>query len=234
MKTSQQGLAEIAAHEGIVTSRYKDSVGVWTIGIGHTAHAGYPDPGTIHRDLTLQEIMEIFTQDIAKFEARVQRAFTVQLTQSQFDAAVSFDFNTGAIHRATWVKQFNAVDHNMRHDKRVQIRRARSSFMNWRKPKEIIPRRQKECDLFFDGKYTSNDWVNVYSATKSGKVEWAKGRRVRLPAKKIEEPAPQSQSKPKSHAKQPDSFALIGFVLAALGSAIGFAWGKMKTRSHKE
>jgi lysozyme len=44
MKVSTRGLAEIASHEGIVTSRYKDSVGVWTLGIGHTASAGSPDP----------------------------------------------------------------------------------------------------------------------------------------------------------------------------------------------
>jgi len=33
MKTSTAGLMALTAHEGIVLSRYKDSVGVWTIGM---------------------------------------------------------------------------------------------------------------------------------------------------------------------------------------------------------
>jgi hypothetical protein len=33
MKTSLLGLVSLVAHEGIVLSRYKDSVGVFTIGV---------------------------------------------------------------------------------------------------------------------------------------------------------------------------------------------------------
>ncbi|MEP2947392.1 MAG: hypothetical protein ABJN11_14115 [Lentilitoribacter sp.] len=53
MKTSERGLAEIASHEGIVMSKYKDSVGVWTIGIGHTKNAGAPDPEKLKDALRL-------------------------------------------------------------------------------------------------------------------------------------------------------------------------------------
>ena len=171
MKTSQRGLAEIAAHEGIVLSKYKDSVGVWTIGIGHTKNAGAPDPMTIKSDLPLKDVMEIFARDIAKFEKRVSKAFKRKLTQSQFDAAVSFDFNTGGIQRASWVKLFNSGNDQS----------ARRAFMKWRKPREIIPRRQAECDLFFDGQYSGDGTANVYSATSKGKVLWSSGRKVRLP-----------------------------------------------------
>jgi lysozyme len=161
-------------------SRYKDSVGVWTIGIGHTKNAGAPNPATVTRELSLTEVMEIFARDIQKFEKRVNKAFSKPLTQSQFDAAVSFDFNTGGIHKASWVKKFNAGD----------IKGARKNFMLWRKPAEIIPRRQAECDLFFDGKYSGNGKVNTYKASTSGKVLWNTGKRVSLP----------SMSKPKSKA----------------------------------
>jgi lysozyme len=172
MKVSERGLAEIAGHEGIVLSRYKDSVGVWTIGIGHTVNAGQPDPSKVARELSLREVMEIFARDVQKFERRVNKAFSKPLTQAQFDAAVSFDFNTGGIHRASWVKKFNAGD----------IKGARKSFMAWRKPKEIIPRRQAERDLFFDGKYSGNGKVNTYKATSTGKVMWSSGQRVTLPS----------------------------------------------------
>lgn len=130
MKTSFKGLAEIASHEAIVTTRYKDSVGVWTIGIGHTSGAGAPNPVKINRQLSITEVMDIFARDIKKFEKRVNKAFTRDLTQAQFDAAVSFDFNTGGIHRASWVKAFNKGDD----------RTAQTSFMKWRKPREISSR----------------------------------------------------------------------------------------------
>lgn len=171
MKTSKRGLAEIAAHEGIVLSKYKDSVGVWTIGIGHTKNAGTPDPANIIGELSLQEIMAIFARDIAKFEKRVLKAFTRELSQSQFDAAVSFDFNTGGIHRASWVRFFNACEDE----------RAQHSFMKWRKPREIIPRRQAECDLFFKGTYSSSGKANVYTASSNGAVKWSSGRSIVLP-----------------------------------------------------
>lgn len=172
MKTSKRGLAEIAAHEGIVLSKYKDSVGVWTIGIGHTKNAGSPDPENVVGELSLQDIMEIFARDIEKFEKRVTKAFSRALTQSQFDAAVSFDFNTGGILRASWVRFFNAGEDE----------RAQHSFMKWRKPREIIPRRQAECDLFFKGKYSGKGKVNVYSASAKGAVRWSSGRPVVLPS----------------------------------------------------
>lgn len=169
-KVSTKGLVEIATHEGIVNAPYKDSVGVWTVGIGHTASAGAPDPSKERREYSVTEIMDIFARDIAKFERRVQKAFTKPLTQAQFDAAVSFDFNTGAIDRATWVKKFNAGD----------TAGARKSIMDWRKPAEIIPRRQKERDLFFDGKYSNNGYANLYPANSKGQVLWSRGQRVNV------------------------------------------------------
>lgn len=125
----------------------------------------------IKSDLLFKDVMEIFARDIAKFEKRVTKAFKRKLTQSQFDAAVSFDFNTGGIHRASWVKLFNSGSDQS----------ARRASMKWRKPQEIIPRRQAECDLFFEGQYSGDGTANVYSATSKGKVLWSSGRKVRLP-----------------------------------------------------
>jgi len=167
-KVSDKGLVEIASHEGIVNAPYKDSVGVWTVGIGHTASAGFPNPALKRGEYSMAEIMEIFRRDIAKFEARVRKAFTRPLTQEQFDAAVSFDFNTGGIDDATWVKKFNAGD----------MAGARKAFMFWSKPKEIIPRREKERGLFFSGKYSSGGFATLYPANTKGVVLWSRGKRV--------------------------------------------------------
>ncbi|EFO33593.1 phage related lysozyme [Roseibium sp. TrichSKD4] len=188
---SERGLAEIAGHEGMVLSPYKDSVGVWTVGIGHTAGAGAPNPEEERRVFSVGEVMEIFARDIARFEARVRKAFTQPLTQEQFDAAVSFDFNTGGIHRATWVKLFNKGD----------LDGARKSFMAWRKPTEIIPRRKKERNLFFDGVYSGGGRVNTYPATLAGKVLWSKGTRVSLnTATRVAIPNPKPVSKSRTAA----------------------------------
>lgn len=221
MKISQRGLREIASHEAIVTSKYKDSVGVWTIGIGHTLGAGLPDPRRVVGDLSIEKTMEIFNRDIKKFERRVNKAFARALTQNQFDAAVSFDFNTGGIDRATWVKQFNRGD----------IKAARKSFMKWSKPKEIIARRRSECRLFFDGKYASNGYVSVYSASSNGRVNWSGDKRIKLPLNEagVEQTsnAPSPTISPKSKR---NPIAILGASLIGGLTASGIAfWDKIET-----
>lgn len=216
-RVSKRGLAEIAAHEGIVTSPYLDSVKVWTVGIGHTAAAGDPDPSRNRREFSVAEIMEIFARDISKYEAGVRKAFTAPLSQEQFDAAVSFHFNTGAIGRATWVKKFNAGD----------VAGARKSFMDWRKPKEIIPRREKERDLFFDGRYSSAGAATLYPANAVGAVQWSEGKRVNvlalMSAAEPPEPVPAPEPAPKPQpapAAKPDAKAgIVAFVIGVLITA---------------
>lgn len=222
-RVSKRGLAEIAAHEGIVTSPYLDSVKVWTLGVGHTAAAGGLDPARNRREFSIPEIMTIFARDIEKFEAGVRKAFTRPLSQEQFDAAVSFHFNTGAIGRATWVKKFNAGD----------IAGARKSFMDWRKPKEIIPRREKERDLFFDGRYSSAGAATIYPANAVGAVQWSQGKRVNVlalmsaaePPKPIPapEPAPSPQPTPAAKPEPKRGLpAILAIIVAALAAAVAY------------
>lgn len=172
MTLSQEGLYEIIESEAIVLSPYKDSVGVLTIGIGHTKMAGAPDPASLlNKSLSLRDALDLFRRDVAKYEARVNKAFTAPLQQHEFDAAVSFDFNTGAIHKATWVKLFNA-------GKRAEAVKA---IMNWSKPAEIIPRRKREQELFAKGIYHNKEGhATLYPATPSGKVVWSKATLVKL------------------------------------------------------
>lgn len=210
MKTSLAGAMEIIAHEGIVTSRYKDSVGVWTVGVGHTAAAGAPDPSRLAITMTVKEAIDLFRRDLAKYERGVEAAFTVPLKQHEFDAAVSFHFNTGAISTATWVKQFN------------QGRRAEAiaSIMSWSKPKEIIGRRKKEQALFSTGVYSSDGFATVYPADAKGNVQWAKGKRVDLRKEygllpPQDAPSPSPAPKPTAGGK--------GVVIVAGAGALGAA-----------
>lgn len=151
MKLSDKGLLEIAEHEGIVPAPYKDSVGVWTYGIGHTAAAGGLDPAGMpmgmpaNMDAAIGEALEVFRQDVGKYEKRVNDAIDVPLQQHEFDALVSFDFNTGGIFRAKLRHEINAGNAN-----------AADRFMGWTRPPEIRKRRMAEMSLFKSGNYDAN------------------------------------------------------------------------------
>jgi lysozyme len=105
MKTSQTGIDLIQSYEGCILHAYDDHndrivqpgqacIGTITIGFGHTDAAGPPavTPGmTISKDVALQ----ILADDLAPVEKEVMDRVHVDLNQNQFDALVSFQFNTG-------------------------------------------------------------------------------------------------------------------------------------------
>lgn len=170
MKTSHKGLLELASHEGIVPYPYKDSVGVWTFGIGHTAAAGDPDPVKMARGVPrpMADVMDLFAKDVIKYEKRVSNAVKVPLEQHEFDALVSFDFNTGRVNNCGIVRALNA-------GKRAE---AIEAFNDWHKPPEVTARRNREQLLFRDGIYSSGGIATVYPADRNGKVLWNQGKRT--------------------------------------------------------
>lgn len=146
MKTSPKGIAFIAAHEGVVTRAYRDVAGVWTIGVGHTAAAGPPKPAA-GMTITREEAFAILARDLPAYERRVAVALGA-VTQPVFDGAVSFDFNTGAINRASWAKAFRAGN----------LAAARDGLMQWTKAggrqiAGLVRRREAEARLIFEGTY---------------------------------------------------------------------------------
>ena len=79
----------------------------WTIGWGATGPG--IGPGTLW---TRQECDARLERDIARHAAEVEAALEgAATTQNQFDALVSFHFNTGAIGRATLTRKHRAGDH---------------------------------------------------------------------------------------------------------------------------
>jgi hypothetical protein len=57
--------------------------------------------------------------------------------------------------------------------------KARQEFMNYRKPPEIIGRRTKERDLFFDGVWSNDGKATVFPVSKpSYKPNFRKGKSV--------------------------------------------------------
>ncbi len=79
----------------------------WTIGWGATG-AGI-GPGTVWTQAACDARLE---RDLLRYSADVARALgNAPTTQSQFDALVSFHYNTGAIARATLSRKHIAGDH---------------------------------------------------------------------------------------------------------------------------
>lgn len=190
MKTSDKGIAALVLHEGIVPGPYRDSVGVWTFGIGHTAAAGVPNPQMMARgmpadlDGALRSVFATFRADLAKYEAAVNKAVKVPLQQHEFDALVSFHFNTGAISRALITVHLNAKRYHL----------AGPAFMGWLKPAEIVPRRRLEQDLFMNGRYPTGN-ASVWRVDGNGKVIWNPIRTL-TPAQIIEYLRPEEEPRP--------------------------------------
>lgn len=155
MDMSAIGKAVLIAREGRRLKAYKDSVGVWTIGIGHTSAAGAP---TVTSGLTITsaECDAIFERDIAKYVAAVRKGLKVAVSQNAFDALVSICYNIGpgtpnpkaggkpGFLGSTFLKRINAGDMAGAHD----------GILMWDKPAAIITRREAEAAQFVTA-YTS-------------------------------------------------------------------------------
>lgn len=110
MKVSPQGLDLIRHFEGLFLHAYLCPARVWTIGYGHTGLTHKDGTVKQGREVTEQEALKLLAHDMGKFEKRVNDLVTVSLTQNEFDALVSFDFNTGALHKSTLLKKINQGD----------------------------------------------------------------------------------------------------------------------------
>lgn len=90
MRISEQGLDFIKSFEGLRLKSYQDSIGVWTIGWGHTK-------GVKRGQVITRADAERFIRDDL---APIERHLTADLgedgvLQCQFDALCSFCFNLG-------------------------------------------------------------------------------------------------------------------------------------------
>lgn len=125
-----EGLALVKRFEGILDGDpntvnldpYLDPVDIWTIGWGHAivdvdghflrgkasaarAAALYPD------GITYSQAEDLLRADLIDASRDVSALVSVPLTDNQFSALVSFDFNTGALRSSTMRKKLNAGDY---------------------------------------------------------------------------------------------------------------------------
>jgi lysozyme len=105
-KTSDNGRKFIETWEGLYLHTYNDGTGVLTIGYGHTTAAG--PPSVMHgQTITSTQADEILASDLMRVEEAVNRLVLVTINQNQFDALVSFDFNTGGLARSSVLSSIN-------------------------------------------------------------------------------------------------------------------------------
>jgi lysozyme len=145
LTVSKEGIALIKRYEGCKTTPYRCPAGLYTVGYGHVIGNGLQLPDEWNRTLSLGEIDELLRTDLARFERGVLRYCPVPLTQSQFDALVSFSFNLGlgVLQRSTLRQKILRKDGEaaskelLRYDK-----------VGGRPLKGLTRRRQAEYNLF--------------------------------------------------------------------------------------
>jgi lysozyme len=144
MKINGAALDLIKSFEGWRSKAYRDAVGVWTIGYGHTSMAGEPQ---VRRGMVISEAEgeAILRRDVEKFAIGVAKAITRKVNDNQFGALVSFAYNVGlggfrksSVLTAVNSGQFDRVPHRL---------------MLWNKAGgKVLPgltrRRKAEGDLF--------------------------------------------------------------------------------------
>lgn len=140
MDLSPIGREALEMREGCRLEAYKDSVGVWTIGCGITTASGLikVTPGL---RITEAQADDLNARAFTKYAGYVRAAIGDKpIAQHQFDAFVSIVFNIGpgGFQGSTFLRKFMAGD----------PKGCADAILKWKKPAEIIPRRQAEADQF--------------------------------------------------------------------------------------
>ena len=159
MRVSERAIEMIKHHEGVRVRPYRCPALLWTVGVGHVidpSHIGVklderknlPIPKGWDRALGMDEVNDILARDLVAFERGVLRLCPTGLTQSRFDALVSFAFNVG-------LGNLQRSGIRMKHN-RVEFEGAAEAFMLWTKAggKELpglVKRRKDERALYLSG-----------------------------------------------------------------------------------
>lgn len=147
---SNHGTNFIKAFEGFSGTIYRDSVGVPTVGYGHTVDVrpgaiwvkGQHTPGR----LTEAEATTLLHQDLNRDYAPTIRALNLPLNQNQFDALTSFVYNVGVGGVSTSTR----IGRDLRAH---QFRAAANGLLEWDRAggqvlQGLLNRREAERQLF--------------------------------------------------------------------------------------
>ena len=139
MKLGERGTEILKYFEGCKLTAYQDSVGVWTIGYGHTK--GVFDGMTI----TQEEAEQMLLTELEEYEGYIEDMVTVPLTQNQFDAIVVWIYNLGPTNfrNSTLLKELNAGNYNAAGQEITRWNKAGGKVLAG-----LVKRREAEAELF--------------------------------------------------------------------------------------
>lgn len=153
LKIGPNGLAVVKAFESCLRpvkgrpgffKAYLDPVNVWTIGYGHTNHHEPKFDGeTVWSQAQCDAAL---AGDMRVFEDHVNRLARVPLAQHEFDALVSWSFNTGGPATASLWRLLNSGNKAAIPDNLAQWNKAGGRVLNG------LTRRRKSEGLLFQGK----------------------------------------------------------------------------------
>lgn len=159
------GIAVLKAREGVRLKAYRDSVGVPTIGYGHTKGV------RLGQSITQAQADAFFLDDLASHALPILSCITVPVADHERDALISIAFNIGvdAFRRSSFLRLLNVGDRAG----------CAAAILAWRKPPEILSRRQAEQDQF-----------RTPYATAPPKARRTDPRPIALPAAAASRPPP--------------------------------------------
>ena len=139
MKLGESGTEILKYFEGCKLTAYQDSLGVWTIGYGHTK--GVYNGMTI----TQEEAEQMLLTELEEYEGYIENMVTVPLTQNQFDALVVWIYNLGPTNfkNSTLLKELNAGNYNAAGQEITRWNKAGGKVLAG-----LVKRREAEAELF--------------------------------------------------------------------------------------
>jgi lysozyme len=163
LSLSDKGFNFIKDYEKEQLNLYNDAADNATIGYGHLVHFGKVGTNEeAEKDfkdgVTAEKATELLKKDVKDVaETLVKNYVKVKLSQNQFDALVSFAFNTGGLRSSTLLKNINAGD--------ATCETIEENFRAWNKITKngkkveslgLTKRRIQEANMFNDGDYNSS------------------------------------------------------------------------------
>ena len=159
IKLTPRIVAYVAHNEAIIPEAYKDSRGIWTWGMGLATTGGYDIMKYKDNETPivtcLRAAIDALNHD---YLPAIIKAFGDRnLSEGQAAAALSFHWNTGAILKAQWVKDF--VGANL-------FQGEKDLRENYTNKGLLQSRRDSEADLFFKGKWPNPMTTLIYEVSK--------------------------------------------------------------------
>jgi len=161
-KVNQETVDLIKRWEGFRAEPYKCPAGVDTIGYGHTATKSLMKRGT---KITEARAAKLLRSDLAIYEKAISEMVSVDLTDGQYGALVSWCFNVGigAAQKSTLIKKLNAGDYES----------VPKELARWNKVKgTVVPglvnRRAAEAGLWARGNFVSSTTGEEVSEATAG------------------------------------------------------------------